>query len=180
MNTKRTDNKTRKAIAENIALTAVSLFLNGFGVFLTIRAGIGAAPWDVLNLGVSQTLGILYGSASITISLLMMVIGLFIMGYTQFMYMAAALGCGPRDTLMVGLAKRLKRIPIGAVSIAILSLATLSCWLLGGKVGIGTIICAFGAGPIMQFAFRTVRFDATTIHHQNLAETAQVLTENKS
>ena len=61
------------------------------------------------------------------------------------------------------------------MSIALLSTATLLGWLLGGPVGLGTLICAFGAGPIMQFAFRTVRFDATGIRHQNLRDSLRVL-----
>jgi uncharacterized membrane protein YczE len=88
--------------------------------------------------------------------------------------MVASLGCGPRDTLMVGLAKRVKRVPIGVVSIAILSTATLIGGLLGGPVGIGTVLCAFGAGPVMQFAFHTVRFDATGIRHQRLRDSIRV------
>lgn len=219
------ENRTPGAIVLNMLLAAVSLFINGFGLYLTIRANIGVAPWDVLNLGISKTLGILYGSASIAVSLTILVIdvlmkepigiamfidaivvgkavdffnwldpippcttlltaiplmvaGLFVLAYTQYAYMIASLGCGPRDTLMVGLAKRVKRIPIGAVSIAILSTATLIGWLLGGPVGIGTIICAFGAGPIMQLAFRTVRFDATGIRHQRLRESVRVLFHN--
>ena len=88
-------------------------------------------------------------------------LGLVVLAYTQYGYMAAALGCGPRDTLLVGLAKRAGRIPIGAVSIALLSLATFVGWLLGGPVGVGTLLCAFCAGPIMQLAFRTVGFEAT-------------------
>ena len=104
-----------------------------------------------------------------------MIVGLFILAYTQYTYMIASLGCGPRDTLMVGLAKRVRRIPIGAVSIAILGTATLIGWLLGGPVGIGTLICAFGAGPIMQLAFRTVRFDATSIRHQSLKDSFRVV-----
>ena len=75
---------------------------------------------------------------------------------------------------MVGLAKRMKRVPIGVVSIALLSTATLIGWLLGGPVGVGTLICAFGAGPIMQLAFTTVRFDATGIRHQRLKESMKV------
>ena len=216
------DNNTRRAILRNIVLAAVSLFVNGFGVYLTIQAGIGAAPWDVLNIGVSKTLGILYGSASIAISVTILIIdilmrepigiamfidavvvgkavdffnwidlvprrtsiaegipvmiaGLFVLGYTQYTYMAASLGCGPRDTLLVGLKKRLRRIPIGAVSIGLLSLATLIGYLLGGPVGIGTIICAFCTGPIMQFAFRTVRFDPTQIKHQSIRKTLKVM-----
>ena len=104
-----------------------------------------------------------------------MLIGLVILAYTQFTYMIASLGCGPRDTLLVGLSRRLKRLPIGAVSIALLSTATLIGWLLGGPVGIGTLICAFATGPIMQTAFRTVHFDATGIKHQRLKESMRVV-----
>ena len=45
---------------------------------------------------------------------------------------------------------------------------------LGGPVGIGTLICAFCAGPIMQLAFRTVRFDATGVRHQRLNDSFKV------
>ena len=104
-----------------------------------------------------------------------MIVGLFIMAYTQYTYMIASLGCGPRDTLLVGMAKRMPRVPIGAVSIGLLSLATLTGWLLGGPVGVGTLICAFCTGPIMQLAFRSVRFDATGVRHQRLMDSLQVL-----
>lgn len=221
MKNRLSENKTRGAIIANMLLAAFSLFVNGFGIYLTIQANMGAAPWDVLNLGISKTLGILYGTASVAASLTIlgidifmkepigiamfidafvvgksvdffnwlglvpkctsvatgipiMFLGLVILGYTQYAYMAASLGCGPRDTLLVGLSKRIKTIPIGAVSIAILSTATLIGWLLGGPVGIGTIICALAAGPIMQIAFRTVHFDATTVNHQRLGESFKV------
>jgi uncharacterized membrane protein YczE len=93
--------------------------------------------------------------------------------------MKAALGCGPRDTLLVGLAKRSGKIPIGAVSIALLGSATLIGWLLGGPVGVGTLIFAFCMGPIMQFAFHTVRFDATAVCHQHLLESFRVFRDGK-
>ena len=105
----------------------------------------------------------------------MMLIGLVIMAYTQYTYMIASLGCGPRDTLLVGLSKRLHRLPIGAVSIGLLSTATTIGWLLGGPVGIGTLICAFATGPIMQFAFRTVHFNATCVNHQRLRDSIKVI-----
>ena len=217
----RRENRTPGTILLNMLIAAASLFVNGFGVYLTIQANIGAGPWDVLNLGLSRSLGILYGTASIAVSLSIllvdivlrepigiamfidaivvgksvdffnwihavpacqslwtgipvMVAGLFILAYTQYTYMIASLGCGPRDTLLVGLAKRMKRVPIGVVSIALLSTATLIGWLLGGPVGVGTLICAFGACPIMQLAFTTVRFDATGIRHQRLKESMKV------
>ena len=214
-------NRTRGAILLNMLIAAASLFVNGFGIYLTIQADIGAAPWDVLNLGLSKSLGILYGSASIAVSFTILIIdillkepigiamfidavvvgkavdffnrlhlvprcrslaaavavliaGLFVLAYTQYTYMIASLGCGPRDTLLVGLARRARRLPIGLISVALLSSATLIGWLLGGPVGIGTILCAFGSGPVMQLAFRTVRFDATSVSHQRLRDSLGV------
>ena len=214
-------NDTIGRILFSALIAAVSLFVNGLGVYLTIHADIGAAPWDVLNLGLSKTLHIIYGSASIAVSLtiliidillkenigiamfidavtvgkavdffewldivpvpktlvgsiVMILIGLVIIGYTQMLYMKAALGCGPRDTLLVGLTRRVPKIPIGAVSIALLSTATLVGWLLGGPVGIGTILCAFASGPIMQAAFMSVKFNATGIRHQKIHESVKV------
>ncbi len=215
------ENNTPGVICLHALVAAASLFVNGFGVYLTIQANIGAGPWDVLNIGISKTLGILYGNASVSVSALilildillkepigiamiidavtvgkavdffnwlhlvppcrslytgipMMIAGLVVLAYTQFMYMYASLGCGPRDTLLVGLARRAKKIPIGAVSIALLSAATLIGRLLGGPVGVGTLVCAFGAGPVMQLAFRTIRFDATEIDHQRIRDSLRV------
>ncbi len=220
-NDKLKENRTTKAIVTNMLLAAVSLFFNGLGVYLTIQANIGAGPWDVLNLGLSKTFGILYGTASVAVScailgvdivlkepiglamfidaftvgksvdlfnkldlipkcdsvftgIPLMLLGLVIMAYTQYTYMSASLGCGPRDTLLVALAKRIKKIPIGAICITMLTIATLVGWLLGGPVGIGTLICAFATGPIMQLAFTTVKFDATHVHHQQLFDSLRI------
>lgn len=214
-------NQTTKSILLNALMAAVSLFVNGFGAYLTMRADIGASPWDVFNLGISGTVGILYGTASIMVSVTILVIdilmkepvgiamfidsvvvgksvdffnyidlvptpktlfgsillltaGLFVIGYTQCFYMKAALGCGPRDTLLVGLKRRLPKISIGVVSIFMLSVVTLIGFLLGGPVGIGTILCALCAGPIMQLGFKTLGFDATDIRHQDVAKTLEI------
>ena len=74
MTTELRENRTPRAILLNMLIAAVSLFVNGFGVYLTIQANIGAGPWDVLNLGLSKSLGILYGNASIAVSLSILVI----------------------------------------------------------------------------------------------------------
>ena len=103
-----------------------------------------------------------------------MTVGFVFMALGMFLYMRAAQCCGPRDSLLVGLGKRMPRIPIGVVQIILLASALLAGWLLGGPVGIGTLICAFCAGPIMQLAFRTVRFDATGVRHQRLKDSFKV------
>ena len=71
-------NRSPRAIVLNMLLAAVSLFANGFGIYLTIQANIGAAPWDVLNLGISKSLGILYGSASIAVSVTILIIDILL------------------------------------------------------------------------------------------------------
>ena len=212
------ENNSPRGIFTNMATAFIALFINGFGVYLTIHADIGSAPWDVLNLGLSKTFGVLYGTASIAVSLfilvidvllrepigiallidaftvgkavdffnfidivptpktlvgsiVMTVVGLFILGYTEYFYMSAALGCGPRDTLIVGLTKHVKKLSYGGMTVIVHAIVTTAGFLLGGKVGIGTLLCAALTGPIIQLAFRTVRFDATKITHQNLLDT---------
>ena len=71
-------NRSPRAILLNMLLAAVSLFFNGFGIYLTIQANIGAAPWDVLNLGISKSLGILYGNASIAVSVTILIIDILL------------------------------------------------------------------------------------------------------
>ena len=57
----------------------------------------------------------------------------------------------------------------------ILAVVTLFAWLLGGPIGIGTLICAFLEGPIMQLDFKIVRFDPTVIVHQNIFDSFKVI-----
>ena len=104
-----------------------------------------------------------------------MFLGLFIMGFSQFIYMKAALCCGPRDALLVALGKRFCKIPIGAVSIAILIDVLAIGWRLGGPIGIGTIVAALGTGPMMQLAFSLVKFKPIEVVHQDLIRTCKTL-----
>lgn len=215
-------NMTRQSIIANSVLAAAGLVFFGFGVYLTIQANLGVAPWDALNLGLSNTFRIKYGAASIAVSLIILVIdilmhekigigmfldafvvgiavdlfntinlvpeqdnlpfqlfimfaGMVILGFSQYLYMKAALGCGPRDTLLVGLSRRIPVVPIGVISICILAAATLIGWLLGGQIGIGTVICAGLEGPIMQAEFKMLHFDATSVQHQNITRSVSVL-----
>ena len=62
-------------------------------------------------------------------------------------YIGAGLGPGPRDGLMTGLGHR--GIPIGAARAGIEISVLVIGWLLGGTVGIGTLVFAFGVGPLV-------------------------------
>ena len=78
--------------------------------------------------------------------LILAVISVITVGIGGGIYLVANLGAGPRDGLMVGLQK-LTNFPIAAVR-ATLEISVVSVgWYLGGTVGIGTILFAFGIGP---------------------------------
>ena len=74
------------------------------------------------------------------------VAGVIITGIGGGIYLIANLGPGPRDGLMTGL-QRLTGFPIAEVRSAIEIGAVLLGWSLGGVVGIGTLLFAFGIGP---------------------------------
>ena len=78
--------------------------------------------------------------------LILAVISVTTVGIGGGIYLVANLGAGPRDGLMVGLQK-LTNFPIAAVR-GTLEISVVSVgWYLGGTVGIGTILFAFGIGP---------------------------------
>ena len=104
-----------------------------------------------------------------------MLTGFVFMALGMYIYMKAAQGCGPRDALLVGLGKRMPKIPIGIVEIILWSVVTLAGWLLGGPVGIGTLISTFGAGLVMQLVYNLLHFEPRDIVHRDVLETAKVL-----
>jgi uncharacterized membrane protein YczE len=76
--------------------------------------------------------------------------GIVLLGIATGMYIGAAFGPGPRDGLMTGLARRTGR-SIRLVR-TLLELSVLaSGWLLGGTVGVGTVLFALAIGPLVQF-----------------------------
>ena len=93
--------------------------------------------------------------SSYTNQLILAVISVVTVGIGGGIYLVANLGAGPRDGLMVGLQK-LTNFPIAAVR-ATLEISVVSVgWYLGGTVGIGTILFAFGIGPCVALGLYLV------------------------
>ena len=67
-----------KELLKKTLLAAIGLICFGAGVYLTIQANIGVAPWDALNLGLSKSFGILYGTASVGVSVILILIDLLL------------------------------------------------------------------------------------------------------
>ena len=97
------------------------------------------------------------------------------MAIGQFFYMRSAQCCGPRDALLVGVGKRLNKIPIGFVNVILWAVVLLLGWLLGGPVGIGTIVSTFGAGIVMQIIYSIIKFEPRKIEHEDVFKTIKRL-----
>ena len=68
----------KRGLLFRTAQAAAGLALFSFGVYLTIQANIGLAPWDCLSMGLSYHLPITYGTAAILISCVIVVIDLLL------------------------------------------------------------------------------------------------------
>ena len=87
---------------------------------------------------------------------LLCVISVLMVGMGSGIYLIARLGPGPRDGLMTGLQKKT------GFSIALIrgtiEIIVVSCgWLLGGTVGVGTLLYAVGIGPVVAFSLNIVK-----------------------
>ncbi len=180
-------------LVERIVQLLVGLFVYGISLAMMIRGGIGLSPWDVLSVGTTLHLPIDYGTATLVISFVVLVLwiplrqkmglgtllnallvgpsanvglwlipempnvvagaalflaGLVVLSIATGVYIAADFGPGPRDGLMTGLV-RVTKWKVWIVRTIIEGSVLLVGWLLGGPVGVGTVIFAFGVGPLI-------------------------------
>jgi len=114
----------------------------------------------VIGFSADATLAVLDRPSAIVLRVLLMVGGILLCGLATALYIGAQLGRGPRDGLMTGLARRTGlslRLVRTLLELSVVALGL----LLGGHLGLGTILYAFALGPLTQLwlpAF-TVRLD---------------------
>ena len=87
--------------------------------------------------------------------LILAIISVITVGIGGGIYLVSNLGAGPRDGLMIGLQK-LTKLPIAAVRAALEISAVSVGWYLGGTVGVGTLLFAFGIGPCVALGLYLV------------------------
>lgn len=100
----------------------------------------------VIGLVMNVVLDVLPETDRIPLRVLLLVGGVVLNGMATGCYIGAGLGPGPRDGLMTGIAARGHSIRIVRTGIELSVLAT--GWLLGGTVGVGTVVYALGIGPL--------------------------------
>jgi len=108
------------------------------GVFVDLLLGVGA----IESLG-QQTLAV---RAALLLG------GIALIGVGSALYIGAALGAGPRDSVMLGLAAR-TRTRVGVVRTVLEGSVTMMGFALGGTVGVGTLVFALAIGPVVELAF---------------------------
>lgn len=184
---------SRRDLVERLGQLVLGLFLYGVALGFMVRGGIGVAPWDVLALGVSGSSGIGYGTVTVLVSIVvlllwiplwqrvglgtllnalmvgpaadltllvlpapptvwigapMFILGLLLLAFATGLYIAADFGPGPRDGLMTGLVRR-TGWKVWIVRTLIEGSVLLVGFVLGGPVGVGTVLFAFGVGPLI-------------------------------
>jgi uncharacterized membrane protein YczE len=111
------------------------------------RPGIGTVSNVVLVGGTMDVvLGQVHPPHGLALRILCLVAGVFLNGVATGAYIGAGLGPGPRDGLMTGLAARGHSIRVVRTGLELTVLGT--GWLLGGTVGVGTVLYALSIGPL--------------------------------
>jgi uncharacterized membrane protein YczE len=188
----------RGGVNARFAALIAALLLYGWGELLTVRAGVGLGPWDVLHQAISHHTGVRFGVIIVATSLAVLVLaaalgerpglgtllnavivggsfdifdrldlaprlhggapglvldvaGIAVIGLASALYIGASFGAGPRDSLMLAVARRGPRIAVARTSIEVTALAL--GFALGGSVGVGTLLFALGIGPCMEVAY---------------------------
>jgi uncharacterized membrane protein YczE len=141
-------NQTDITIGKIIVITGCFLLL--LWIPLKQKPGLGTIL-NALEIGLVAdiALGAIPEPSSIFIQVPMALLGIVVVAIGSGLYIGSALGPGPRDGLMTGLAKRGIPIRVGRTVLEVIVLVT--GWLLGGQVGVATFAFAFGVGPLVQF-----------------------------
>ena len=128
---------------------------------LRLRPGLGTLLNAVeIGLVLNLTEGLIPETKNIVIRIIFMMLGLTIIAAGSGLYIGAQFGSGPRDGLMLGLNKRFGisvRLARTLVEITVMVIGI----FLGGHIGLGTFVFAFGIGPMVQVALRVFKMAAT-------------------
>lgn len=132
------------------AVIAVSMLVLLLWIPLRELPGLGTIANSVLvGLFADLSLSVLQTPASLALRIALMAGGVLGNALATALYIGSQLGPGPRDGLMTGLHRR-TGISIRVVRTCLEVSVVVVGWLLGGVVGVGTVIYAIAIGPLVQ------------------------------
>lgn len=141
------------SIQTGLTMGTITIMTGGLVLVGWIPLGERIGAGTVLNVAtigptLDLTLWLVDQPAALWVRVAYLVVGTVLVGLATGLYVGAGLGPGPRDGLMTGLAR--KGWSIGwartAIEVTVLALG----WLLGGTVGLGTVLFALAIGPLTQ------------------------------
>ncbi|MGW6548266.1 membrane protein YczE [Streptomyces massasporeus] len=161
-------NVLHQGLAEKTGLSiGVVLTLVGAGVLLLWiplrqRPGLGTIS-NVLVIGMAMdaTLALVPDAHGLVPRITLMAVGIVLNGAATGLYIAARFGPGPRDGLMTGL-HQLTGVSIRLVRTGIELTVVATGFVLGGTVGIGTLLYALAIGPLAQAFLRVFAVPAAS------------------
>lgn len=144
----------------------VTTFLTSIAVLilwvpLRQKPGIGTILNAVIiSVAIELSLPYLAQPDSYLLQIVAATVGILLVGFGSGLYLIANLGPGPRDGLMTGL-QRVSDQPVARVRTAIEITVVILGWLLGGTLGLGTLMFAFGIGPAVSMGLFLVNYFST-------------------
>jgi uncharacterized membrane protein YczE len=124
---------------------------------------LSIGPWLNLSLDLIST-----PKNNLALQIAMFLLGVLIQGVATAVYINVDAGAGPRDSLMLAI-QRTTGVSLRAARGAIEIVVVLIGWLLGGPLGLGTVIFALLIGPSVQWAFKLFKVQT---HKPGIAEAA--------
>ncbi len=100
---------------------------------------------------------------------IMLFAGIFVIGWGTYFYLDAGWGAGPRDGLMLGLAKVFSA-QVGKTRTVMEAAVAVAGLLLGAKLGFGTVANVLLLGPAVQFAYKVAGKEPKAIIHRTLMD----------
>ena len=147
-------NKSGLTIGSSTFFVSISVLILWF--FLKQKPGIGTIMNIIIIAAVIDlTLNTLQTPSSAFVKYTLSIFSVLLVGLGSGIYLVSNLGPGPRDGLMTGLTK-VTEFPIAFVRATIEITVVIAGWYLGGTVGFGTLIFAFGIGPAVAISLLVI------------------------
>ncbi len=144
-------------ISIGLATLIISISILILWMPLKQKIGIGTiSNAIIIAFTIDLFVYLLPSSTSIFLSIIEMIIGILLVGIGSGVYLITNLGPGTRDGLMKGISENLQK-PIYLIRFSLEVLVVIIGWILGGRVGLGTLMFAILIGPIISVSLVVIK-----------------------
>ena len=144
----------KSGVSYGIASIVVSVLVLLTWIPLKVKPGVGSVLNAIcIGLFTDVWLPLAPKQSDYLLGTFQFVLGMLIVAFATGLYISSNLGMGPRDGLIMGSVRKFKR-PVWQIRTVYESLVLTVGWLLGGQVGLGTVLFAFGIGYLMQTSLK--------------------------